>query len=106
MTLWLMRSTTFYIEIVQKVSNSLGFKHFFHMHPTFPNKKWVWSNTSKVLDEIAVNKDTVLDIVGELHAMPNIISTIPNYKYFVLEGDSKTYNIIQAIKYEHGEDLS
>ena len=38
-----------------------------------------------VLDEIA-DKDTVLDIVSELHAE---YMTIHNYKYLVLEGDAK-----------------
>ena len=45
----------------------------------------------KVLDEIADNKDTVLDIVSELHAE---YMTTHNYTTLVLEGDAKTYTIL------------
>lgn len=55
-----------------------------------------------MLDEIADSKDTILHVISELHAE---YICKHNHKYLVLEGDAKTYQTMQDIKYEYGEDL-
>lgn len=55
----------------------------------------------QVLDEVADNKDTILHIISQLHA-----ECKHSHKYLVLEGDAKTYDTMQAIKYEYGQDLN
>ena len=56
----------------------------------------------QVLDEVADYKDTILHIISGLHAE---YICQQNHNFLVLEGDAKTYDIIQAIKYEYGQDL-
>ncbi len=81
----------------------IGFQTFFSYASNISEPEVGIVKYIKVMDEIADSKDTVLNIVGELHA-EYIIKH--NHKYLVLEGDAKTYNVIQAIKHEYGEDLS
>ncbi len=81
----------------------IGFHTFFSYASNISEPEVGIVKYIKVMDEIADSKDTVLNIVGELHA-EYIIKH--NHKYLVLEGDAKTYNVIQAIKHEYGEDLS
>ncbi len=57
----------------------------------------------QVLDEVVDNKDTVLYVLSQLHA--EYISK-HGLKFLVLEGDAKTYDTIQSIKHEYGQDLS
>lgn len=55
-----------------------------------------------VLDEVADSKDTMLHVISDLYS--EYICGHEN-KFLVLEGDAKTYDIIQAIKYEYGSDI-
>ena len=57
----------------------------------------------QVLHEIADSKDTILHIVSELYTQ--CIRKHGN-KYLVLEGDAKTYDTMQDVKWEYGKDLA
>ena len=56
-----------------------------------------------VLDEKADSKDTVLHLINELYA-----AYVRSHEksFMVLEGDAKTYDIMQEIKAEYGTDLN
>ena len=57
----------------------------------------------QVLDEVADSKDTVLHIISELYE--EYISKHKN-KFLILEGDAKTYDIVQAVKFEYDKILT
>ena len=56
-----------------------------------------------VLDEVADEKDTVLHIINSLY-----VEHVHKHskQFLVLEGDAKTYDTIQAVKFEYGSDLN
>lgn len=56
-----------------------------------------------VLDEIADSKEPVLHIISDLY-----VEYVCKHekKFVVLEGDAKTYDVMQAIKHEYGSDLN
>ena len=56
-----------------------------------------------VIDEKADCKDTVLHVISELYAK---YVRACNKSFLVLEGDAKTYDIMQDIKAEYGTDLN
>ena len=56
-----------------------------------------------VLDQVCDNKDTLLNVISELHT-EFIMSN--KKKYILLEGDQVTYQCIQSIKKEYGNDLA
>ena len=56
-----------------------------------------------VLDERADDKDTVLNVINQLY---NEHVHIQGKSFLVLEGDAKTYEIIQNMKEEYGQDLN
>ena len=56
-----------------------------------------------VLDEVADEKDTILHVINNLY-----VEYVCKHgkQFLVLEGDAKTYNTIQAVKFEYGSDLN
>ena len=88
---------------VQNDKHLIGLQYFLSFatrspKPEVGNVKYV-----QVLDEVADSKDTVLHVISELYAE---YICKHGHKYLVLVGDAKTYDVIQAIKYEYGDDLS
>ncbi len=81
----------------------VGLQTFFPMATKAPKPEVGIVKYVQVLDEVADSKDTILHVISELHS--EYISK-HSHKYLVLEGDAKTYDIIQAIKHEYGQDLS
>ena len=55
-----------------------------------------------VLDQVCDNKETLLNVINELHT-EFILSR--RKKYILLEGDQLTYELVQSIKKEYGNDL-
>ena len=56
-----------------------------------------------VLDEIADEKDTIIHVINNL-----FVEYVRKHgkRFLVLEGDAKTYDKIQAVKFEYGSDLN
>ena len=88
---------------IQEEQQLLGLQSFFSIATKASKPEVGIVKYVQVLDEVADSKDTILHVISELHA--EYISK-HNHKYLVLEGDAKTYEIIQAIKHEYGQDLS
>lgn len=69
-----------------------------HLQPDVADVVYV-----NVLDEKADDKDTVLNVINQLY---NEHVRKQGKNFLVLEGDAKTYEIIQNIKEEYGKDLN
>ena len=56
----------------------------------------------KVMDAVADSKDTIMLMLHDLH-QKYIVEQ--NRQWLLVEGDNKVYEILQALKYEYGEEL-
>ena len=56
-----------------------------------------------VLDAVADSKDTLLDLLNDLHSR---FIEGQNMKHILVEGDAKLYEVLQSIKFEYGNEFS
>ena len=54
------------------------------------------------MDAVADSKDTIMLMLHDLH-QKYIVEQ--NRQWLLVEGDNKVYEIMQALKYEYGEEL-
>ena len=57
----------------------------------------------KVMDAIADSKDTIMQVLHDLHEQ---FISHSGMKWLLVEGDAKVYEILQSLKIEYGDELS
>ena len=95
--------------ILQRVANSqsnralIDFQTYFSLYNNLPSPECSNVIYFKVLDQKCDNKDTLMNVINNIYTefiLPN------KKKCLLIEGDQDTYNRLQLIKKEYGNDLS
>ena len=83
--------------------NLIGIQAFFSVSQKTPSPEIASVAYVEVLDEVADEKDTILHVINNLY-----VEHVRKHgkQFVVLEGDAKTYDTIQAVKFEYGIELS
>ena len=81
----------------------IGIQAFFLVSQKTPSPEIASVAYVEVLDEVANEKDTILHVINNLY-----VEHVRKHgkDFVVLEGDAKTYDTIQAVKFEYGVELS
>ena len=81
----------------------IGIQEFLSVSHKTPSPELASVVYIEVLNEVADEKDTVLHVINNLY-----VEYVCKHgkQYLVLEGDAKTYDVIQAVKFEYGSDLN
>ena len=102
---FLTQVTTYMLlkNAVRDGKHLVGIQSYFTIASKTPEPEVAIVKYIQVLDEMADCKETILHVISSLYT--EYIANNGN-QFLVLEGDAKTYAIIQAIKHEYGSDLS
>ena len=89
------------------VGNSEPQKNFLNIQDYFSVTRVTHTEKSNVIylqvkDAIADTKDTMMDMLHELHQQYVVEQ---NHRWLIVEGDAKIYEILQSLKFEYGEEL-
>ena len=95
--------------ILQRVANNtnstvlIDFLTYFSLYNNLPSPECSNIIYFKVLDQKCDNKETLINVINDIYQE----FIVPKKKQWVLlEGDQDTYNRLQLIKTEYGNDLS
>ncbi len=98
-----IHATNYFLLKNASTKTMIGMQPFFAISQNLPKPEVGSVAYVDVLDEIADDKHTVLHIIDDIH---DKYVCEYNKTFVVLEGDAKTYDVVQALKLEYKNDLN